>query len=46
MAVFRARMKKGKEKYLADVLTYLNSEGWAVQMRAFSRGLRWSCRGM
>ena len=35
---FRARMKKGKEKYLADVLTYLNSEGWAVQMRAFSRG--------
>lgn len=35
---FRARVKKEKEKYLSDVLTYMNSEGWAVQMRAYSRG--------
>ena len=35
---FRTRIKEGKEQYLPDILTYMNSEGWAVQMRAFSRG--------
>ena len=35
---YRCRMKKGKEIFLPDLLTYLNSEGWAVQMRAFARG--------
>lgn len=35
---FRCRVKPGMEKYTADLLAYLNSEGWGVQMRAFSRG--------
>lgn len=35
---FRCRIKPGMEKYLPDLLAYLNSEGWGVQMRAFSRG--------
>ena len=35
---FRCRIKQGMEKYLPDLLAYLNSEGWGVQMRAFSRG--------
>ena len=26
------------EQYTADLLAYLNSEGWGVQMRAFARG--------
>lgn len=26
------------KKYTPDLLAYLNSEGWGVQMRAFSRG--------
>ena len=35
---FRCRIKKGMEKYKADFLAYLNSEGWGVQMRSFARG--------
>lgn len=35
---FRCRIKPGKEKYLPDLLAYMNSEGWAVQLRAFARG--------
>lgn len=35
---FRCRVKKGKEKYLVDLIAYLNTEGWGVQMRASSRG--------
>ena len=35
---FRCRVKAGMEKYTPDLLAYLNSEGWGVQMRAFSRG--------
>lgn len=35
---FRCRIKKGKEKYLPDLLSYMNSEGWGVQMRALARG--------
>lgn len=35
---FRCRIKDGMRKYTADLLAYLNSEGWGVQMRAFSRG--------
>ena len=35
---FRCRIKPDMEKYTPDLLAYLNSEGWGVQMRAFSRG--------
>ena len=35
---FRCRIRKGKESYLPDLLAYMNSEGWAVQMRSISRG--------
>lgn len=35
---FRCRIKKGMEKYEPDLLAYLNSEGWGVQMRSISRG--------
>lgn len=35
---FRCRMKADKINYLPDLLAYMNSEGWAVQMRSFSRG--------
>lgn len=35
---FRCHIKKGKESYLPDLLAYLNSEGWAVQMRSIARG--------
>ena len=35
---FRCRMKKGKEEFLPDLLAYLNSEGWSVQMRSMARG--------
>lgn len=34
----RCRMKEGKEEYLPDVLSYLNTESWAVQMRSIARG--------
>ncbi len=35
---FRCRIKEGMEIYLTDLLAYLNSEGWSVQMRSFARG--------
>ena len=35
---FHCRVKKGMEQYTTDLLAYLNSEGWGVQMRAFARG--------
>jgi len=35
---FRCRMKPNMMKYLPDLLSYLNNEGWGVQMRAFARG--------
>lgn len=35
---FRCRVKPEMEKYLPDLLAYLNSEGWGVQMRSFARG--------
>ena len=35
---FRCRVKPGMEQYTADLLAYLNSEGWGVQMRSFARG--------
>lgn len=35
---FRCRIKPDKEKYLPDLLAYMNSEGWGVQLRAFARG--------
>ena len=34
----RCRMKPGEEQYLTDLLAYMNSEGWGVQMRAIARG--------
>ena len=35
---FRCRIKKEMKKYLPDLLSYMNSEGWGVQMRSFARG--------
>lgn len=35
---FRCRMKAGKERLLTDLLAYMNSEGWAVQLRSLARG--------
>ena len=35
---FRCRIKPGKEKLLPDLLAYMNTEGWGVQLRAFARG--------
>jgi type I restriction enzyme M protein len=35
---FRCRMKAPMDRYLPDLLSYLGSEGWGVQMRSFSRG--------
>lgn len=35
---FRCRIKEEKADLLPDLLAYMNSEGWAVQMRSFSRG--------
>ena len=35
---FRCRIKPDKQMYLTDLLAYMNSEGWAVQMRSFARG--------
>lgn len=34
----RLRVKPGKEKYLPDVVAFLCTEAYAVQMRAFARG--------
>ena len=35
---FRLRMLDGKEEYLTDLLAYIQSESWAVQLRSLSRG--------
>lgn len=35
---FRCRVKPRMEKYTADLLAYLNSEGWGMHMRSFARG--------
>ena len=35
---FRCRIKPDKQQYLTDLLAYMNSEGWAVQLRSFARG--------
>lgn len=35
---FRCRIKEDKANLLPDLLAYMNSEGWGVQMRSFSRG--------
>lgn len=35
---FRCRIKSSMKKYTPDLLSYLNSEGWGVQMRSISRG--------
>lgn len=35
---FRCRVKPEMAAYTVDLLAYLNSEGWGVQMRSFSRG--------
>ena len=35
---FRCRMKADKQEFLTDLLAYMNSEGWAVQLRSFARG--------
>lgn len=35
---FRCRVKEGQEVHLIDLIAYINTEGWGVQMRASSRG--------
>ncbi|MCI6845296.1 MAG: N-6 DNA methylase [Coriobacteriaceae bacterium] len=35
---FRTRMKRGKERYLTDLVAYITTESWASQMRAMARG--------
>lgn len=35
---FRCRVKEQMEKFTPDLLAYLNSEGWGVQMRSLARG--------
>ena len=35
---FRCRIKPGAEKYITDLLSYMNTEGWSVQLRSFARG--------
>ncbi len=34
----RCRIKKGKKDRLLDLLTYINTEGWSVQLRSLARG--------
>lgn len=34
----RCRLQKGKEMFLADLLAFLNTEAWAIQMRSLARG--------
>jgi type I restriction enzyme M protein len=34
----RCRIKPGKEKYLVDLVAYMNTEGWATQLRSLARG--------
>lgn len=35
---FRCHLKENMDAYLPDFLAYLNTEGWAVQMRSLARG--------
>lgn len=35
---FRLRLLEGCEEYLTDVLSYIQSESWAVQLRSLARG--------
>ncbi|MCC3817313.1 N-6 DNA methylase [Vibrio parahaemolyticus] len=34
----RCRVKPGMEKYLTDLIAYMNTEGWATQLRSLARG--------
>ena len=34
----RCRIKSGKEGFLVDLIAYMNTEGWSVQMRSLARG--------
>jgi len=34
----RCRIKPGKENYLIDLIAYMNTEGWATQLRSLARG--------
>lgn len=34
----RCRIKPGQEKYLTDLIAYMNTEGWATQLRSLARG--------
>jgi type I restriction enzyme M protein len=34
----RCRIKPGKEKHLTDLIAYMNTEGWATQLRSLARG--------
>lgn len=34
----RCRIKKDMEEHLLDLLVYMNTEGWATQLRAMARG--------
>lgn len=34
----RCRIKAGKEKYLVDLIAYMNTEGWSTQLRSLARG--------
>ena len=35
---FRCRIRAGMEKALPDLLAYMTTESWAVQMRSLARG--------
>ena len=35
---FRVRLKDGMSEYLPDLLSYMSTEGWGVQLRAMARG--------
>ncbi|MEZ9545604.1 N-6 DNA methylase, partial [Vibrio crassostreae] len=34
----RCRVKPGMEKHLTDLIAYMNTEGWATQLRSLARG--------
>lgn len=34
----RCRIKEGKENQLIDLIAYMNTEGWATQLRSLARG--------
>ncbi len=34
----RCRIKPGMEKHLTDLIAYMNTEGWATQLRSLARG--------